>query len=398
VILEALMTDIEDYLVDLELPRSRVAVLLDHFSELGDAREPERIMYPLSEVLFLVTCATICSCDDFDEIAQWGEHHLDFLRKFSEFHFGIPCERWLRILVNRIDPVLFGQCFDDWIASLWPGRHDLIAIDGKTSRRSHDRRKGLKALHTLSAYATGARLTLAQVHVPEKANEITAIPDLLDQLAEKGKLKGALVTIDAMGCQADIADKITAYGADFLLALKGNHPTLEAEVEHYFRFAPASETTTVTTLEKGHGRIETRIATASANTSWIVSDRSFPGQTKFKNIRTIVKIVRRVEYADRSTFSTHYYISSAPANVERLAEAVRGHWGVESMHWLLDVAFKDDLSRYRAGNGAKNMAVLRRFALNLVRIDKQKGSVKTKRKTAGWDTKTLQRLLQIGVR
>lgn len=389
------MTMIDDLLTAFERPRSRVAVLLDHFSELGDAREPERIMYPLSEVLFLVTCATICSCDDFDEIAAWGEHHLDFLRQFSEFHFGIPCERWLRILVNRIDPVLFGQCFDDWIASLWPGRHDLIAIDGKTARRTHDRRKGLKALHTLSAYATGARLTLAQLHVPEKANEITAIPDLIDALAEKGKLKGALVTIDAMGCQADIAGRITAHGADFLLALKANHPALEAEVEHYFRCAPASETTTLTTLEKGHGRIETRIATVSANTAWIVAGRSFPGQTKFKTIKTILKIVRRTGHADRSTFSTRYYISSAPPDIARLAEAVRGHWGVESMHWLLDVAFKDDLSRYRSGNGAKNMAVLRRFALNLVRIDKQKGSVKTKRKSAGWDTNTLQRLLQI---
>jgi predicted transposase YbfD/YdcC len=218
---------------------------------------------------------------------------------------------------------------------------------------------------------------------------------LIDELAEKGKLKGALVTIDAMGCQAAIADKITAHGADFLLALKANHPTLEAEVEDFFRTAPANETATTTTLEKGHGRIETRIVTVSAKTAWIVSDRSFPGQTKFKNIQTIIKVVRRTEYADRSTFSTHHYISSAPADVERLAEAVRAHWGVESMHWLLDVAFKGDLSRYRSGNGAKNMAVLRRFALNLVRADTQKGSVKTKRKTAGWDIKTLQRMLQI---
>ncbi|MER9657550.1 ISAs1 family transposase, partial [Mesorhizobium sp. M0152] len=160
-----------------EVPRARLALLLEHFSALSDDREPQRIMYRLDEVLLLVTCATICSCDDFDEIAAWGEHHLGFLRRFSEFHFGIPCERWLRILVNRIDPILFGRCFESWIAALWPDRHDLIAIDGKTSRRTHDQRKGLKALHTLSAYATGARLTLAQLSVPEKTNEITAIPD-----------------------------------------------------------------------------------------------------------------------------------------------------------------------------------------------------------------------------
>ena len=208
--------------VDDVMPRARLALLLDHFSRLDDERDPSRVAYPLSEVLLLVTCATIASCDDFDDIVAWGEYHLDFLRRLSPFHFGVPCARWLRALVNRVDPVLFGHCFEDWIKALWPGRHDLIAIDGKTSRRSHDKAKGLKALHTLSAYATNARLTLAQLSVPEKTNEITAIPDLLDHLAGSGQLEGALVTIDAMGCQADIANGIVDHKADFLLALKGN--------------------------------------------------------------------------------------------------------------------------------------------------------------------------------
>jgi predicted transposase YbfD/YdcC len=378
-----------------EVPRARLALLLEHFSELADDREPQRIMYRLDEVLLLVTCATICSCDDFDEIVAWGEHHIAFLRRFSEFHFGIPCERWLRILVNRIDPILFGRCFDSWIAALWPGRHDLIAIDGKTARRTHDQRKGLKALHTLSAYATGARLTLAQLSVPEKTNEITAIPDLLDQLADAKQLKGALVTIDAMGCQVEIADRIVGHGADYLLALKGNQPTLESDVEAYFNDAPAAELVTKTTLEKAHGRIETRTYAASANVSWIISQRSYPGQPRFRNIKTIVKVHTRLEYADRSSSSeTRYYICSADLDIERFAAGVRGHWGVESMHWLLDVAFKDDLSRYRAGHGAKNMAAVRRFALNLVRLDKSKGSVKTKRKAAGWDPNFLLQILQ----
>jgi hypothetical protein len=181
-----------------------LAVLLRHFSALDDDREPWRIVYPIAEVLLLVTCATIASCDDFDDIVEWGEQHLDFLRQFSEFHHGIPCARWLRSLINRIDPGLFARCFQSWIASLWPGRHDFIAIDGKTARRTHDHRKGLKALHTLRAYATTARLTLAQLSVPEMTNEITAIPELLDQLAETGQLAGALVTIDAIGCQVEI--------------------------------------------------------------------------------------------------------------------------------------------------------------------------------------------------
>jgi predicted transposase YbfD/YdcC len=383
-------------ILDEELPRARLGLLLQHFSELEDDREGWRVMYPLAEVLLLVTCATIASCDDFDDIAAWGKHHLAFLRRFSEFHYGIPCERWLRALINRIDPLLFGHCFDSWTAQIWPNRHEFIAIDGKTARRTHDQRKGLKALHTLSAYATHARLTLAQLSVPEKTNEITAIPDLLDQLAEAKQLEGALVTIDAMGCQVEIADKIVAHKADYLLALKGNQPTLEADVEDYFRTAPAGELVSKEpSVEKGHGRIETRSYATSSKVDWIMSERSYPGQPRFKNIKTIVKVHARVEYADRCSFDTRYYISSAPPDIERIARGARGHWGVESMHWLLDVEFKDDLSRYRTGHGAKNMAIVRRFALGLVRANKAKGSVKTRRKSAGWNPEFLLQILQL---
>jgi predicted transposase YbfD/YdcC len=378
-----------------EMPRSRVAVLLQQFSQLADGREPWRIMYPLAEVLLLLTCATIAGCDDFDDIVAWGEHHLDFLRRFSPYHHGIPCVRWLQTLVNRIDPELFGRCFESWIKELWPGRHDLIAIDGKTSRRTHDKRKGIKALHTLSAYATDARLVLAQLSVPEKTNEITAIPELLDHLAETKQLEGALVTIDAMGCQVAIADKIVEYKADYLLALKGNQPTLEAEVEDYFRSAPTEELVSTNTIEKGHGRIEMRTYTASSVVDWIVSERSYPGEPRFTNIKTLVKVHSRIEYADRCSFETRFYISSAALDIDRLANGVRGHWGVESMHWLLDVEFKDDLSRCRTGHGAKNMAIVRRFALGLIRANKRKGSVKTRRKSASWNTDYLFELLQI---
>lgn len=384
--------------LDEESPKARLAVLLQGFSRLDDDREPWRVMYPLSEMLLLVTCATIASCDDFDEIALWGEHHLEFLRRFGEFYHGIPCERWLRTLVNRVDPILFGRCFDSWIASLWPDRHDLIAIDGKTARRTHDKRSGLKALHTLSAYATNARLSLAQLSVPEKTNEITAIPDLLDQLADNGQLQGAMVTIDAMGTQVEIAQKIIDHGADYLLPLKGNQPTLEADVMHYFRTAPDTELVTKTTLEKGHGRIETRIFTASSVVDWIRSDRSYPGQPRFAGIDTIVKVINHTELADRCTFDTRHYICSAPLDIERIATAARGHWRVESFHWLLDVAFKDDLSRYRSGHGAKNMAIIRRFALNMVRANKARGSVKSKRKAAGWSPDFLLDILQINPR
>jgi predicted transposase YbfD/YdcC len=382
-------------IIEDESPRARLALLLEHFSELNDDREAWRVLYPIEEVLLLVTCATIASCDDFDDIADWGEHHLDFLRRFSDFHHGVPCARWLRDLVNRIDPALFRRCFESWVAALWPDRHEFIAIDGKTARRTHDHRKGLKALHTLSAYATTARLTLAQLSVPEKTNEITAIPELLDQLAEAGQLEGAMVTIDAMGCQVEIADKIVAHKADYLLALKGNQPTLEADVVDYFRTAPAAELVTKTTVEKAHGRIETRTYAASKAVDWIVSERSYPGQPRFTTIKTIVKVSTRTEHADRSTFDTRTYIASGPLDIERIAKGVRGHWGVESMHWLLDVEFKDDLSRYRSGHGAKNMAVIRRFALDLIRNHKSRGSIKTRRKRAGWSLDFLLQLLQI---
>jgi predicted transposase YbfD/YdcC len=389
------MLDKTDFFADEEVPRARVALLLEEFSRLSDEREPWRVVYPLAEVLLLLTCATISSCDDFDDIAAWGRHHMDFLRRFAPFDNGIPCERWLRALVNRVDPLMFGRCFESWIRSLWPGRHDLIAIDGKTSRRTHDKRKSLKALHTLSAYATNAGLTLAQLSVPEKTNEITAIPELLDHLAETGQLKGALVTIDAMGTQVEIAAKIVSHGADYLLPLKGNQPTLEADAESYFETAPADELVKKTTVEKGHGRIETRVYTASKEVDWIKAEKSYPGQPRFENINTIVHVLNRTEYADRCTFDTRVYISSAPLDIERIAAGARGHWGVESMHWQLDVVFKDDLSRYRTGNGAKNMSVVRRFALGLVRANKTKGSVKTRRKSASWNTNFLLEILQM---
>jgi predicted transposase YbfD/YdcC len=257
------------------------------------------------------------------------------------------------------------------------------------------RRDGLKALHTLSASASTARLVLGQLSVPGKTNEITAIPELLDHLAETGQLKGALVTIDAMGCQVAIADKIVEHQADYLLALKGNQPTLETEVADYFRSVPAEELVSRTTVEKGHGRIDTRTYTASSRVDWIVSERSYPGEPRFTTIKTMVKVDAHIESPDRSTFDTRLYISSAPPNIERLANGIRGHWGVESTHWLPDVEFKDDLSRYRSGHGAKNMAIARRFALRLVRANKTKRSVKTRRKLAGWNPKYLLELLQL---
>jgi len=378
-----------------EFAPARLAALLEHFAAIEDDRENWRVAYPLKEVLLLVTCATISSCDDFEAIVSWGEHHLAFLRRFSPFHHGVPCSRWLRDLMNRIDPALFARCFEAFVASVWPDKHDFIAIDGKTARRTHDKAKGLKALHTLSAYATNARLTLAQRSVPEKTNEITAIPDLLDTLAEADQLQGAVVTIDAMGCQVAIAQKILDHDAHYVLALKGNQPTLEADVVEYFRTAPPAEIVSTTTLEKGHGRIETRRYVASSTIDWILSDRRYPGEPRFPGIATLIQVHTTTEKSGKTTSETRTYISSLPLGIDKIAAAIRGHWGVESMHWILDVQFKDDLSRYRQGRGAKNMAVVRRFALDLVRAYKAKGSVKTRRMIASWCPDVLLKILSL---
>jgi len=384
-----------DSILEEDVPRARLAVLLREFACIKDDRDPAYVVYPLSEVLLLLTCGSICGCDDTKDIIAWGRDHLGFLKRFSEFFHGIPSRRWMDNLINRVDPALFGACFASWIRALWPDRHDLIAIDGKTSRRTHDHRKGIKALHTLSAYASKARLVLAQRFVPEKTNEITAIPELLHDLAAAGQLEGALVTIDAMGTQVEIAEEIVALGADYLLPLKGNQPTLEAEVEDYFDTAPDSELVRTQTVEKGHGRIETRIYTASSVVDWIESERSYPGECRFKDIKTIMKVVCRTEYKDKCSFDTQYLISSAPLDIDRLAQAKRAHWGVESMHWNMDVTFAEDACRRRTGFGPKNMAIVRRFAFNLFRNDKTPGSIKTRRKRASWNPDFLLHILQL---
>jgi hypothetical protein len=206
---------------DLVLPKPRLALLLDHFSEMQDERQSWRVVYPLREVLFLVVCATIANCDDYEDIVDWGEAHLDFLRRFSDFHHGMPCADWLRALMNRVDPELFQACFRTWVAASFPDRLDLVAIDGKTSRRSHNRTAGQSPLHLVSAFATGTKLVLGQEAVAEKANEIVAIPKLLEKL----DVAGALVSIDAIGCNPEIAQAILDADADYLLAVKDNQPT-----------------------------------------------------------------------------------------------------------------------------------------------------------------------------
>lgn len=369
--------------------KDRLRLLLDHFSAVGDPRQACKIKYPLREVLFLVTCATVAGCDDYDEIADWGVDHQDFLKRYGEYFFGTPKEDWLRTVLNRIDPALFEACFMSWAKTLRADAPDLIALDGKTVRRSADAVAGLKPIHLVSAWASTQRLVLAQEAVEAKNNECAAILAILERLS----VAGALVTIDAIATNPTIAKAITDKGGDYILALKRNQPTLHDEVATYFADPATVGLNTIEVLDKDHGRIETRTTTVSHDTGWVTGDRRHPGEHRFAALRSLIKTVTNVERGDKTTVDTRYFISSAPLTPERAAEAIRSHWGIESMHWVLDVIFKEDQSRLRRGHGAQNMALVRRLAFNMVRAGKGKRSIKTARKAAGWNTNNLSAII-----
>jgi predicted transposase YbfD/YdcC len=374
--------------------KPRLRRLLDHFSAVTDPREQWRVAYPLPEVLLLVVCGTIASCDDYDDIVDWGEAHLAFLRRFLPYFHGIPCADWLRTLMNRVDPEVFSTCFMSWVHETWPDAPKLVAIDGKTSRRSHDRGTGKQALHLVSAFATNERLVLGQEAVADKSCEQNAIPMLLERLAAAGVLEGALVTIDAIACNPTIADAITGSGADFVLAVKENQPSLRAEIAAFFDVAPAETLKVHVDTDKAHGRIETRRCVVSHDVSWMRSNRRYPGEYRFTKLAALGMVEATREVAGRQSIERRYYIASAPLDPARLAQAVRAHWRIEnSLHWVLDVVFREDLSRLRKGHGAANMALVRHFALNLVRTATDRRSLKTRRKRASWDPHYLQALL-----
>lgn len=369
--------------------KDRLRLLLDHFGDVGDPREPAKVKYPLAEVLFLVTCASIAGCDDYDEIADWGEHHLTFLRGYSEYFFGTPKDDWLRVVLNRIDPALFEASFVAWVTGLRPDGADLIALDGKTLRRSGDSAVGTKPLHLVSAWASTQRLVLCQEAVDAKENECAAMLAILGRLS----VKGAVVTIDAIATTPAIAQAITGAGGDYVLALKRNQPSLHDEIARYFTDPATSDLKTLEITDKDHGRIETRSYSVSHEIDWLNGDRRYPDEPRFHALNSLVRTTTRTEWRGKVTEETRYFISSARLTPERAAEAIRSHWGIESMHWVLDVIFKEDLSRLRRGHGAQNMALVRRLAFNLVRAGRGKRSIKTARKVAGWNPDYLADLI-----
>lgn len=353
---------------------------IDHFSALEDPRQAWKVVYPLPEILLVVLCATLGGAEDFVEMARWGQRKLDFLRRLLPYERGIASHDTLNDVMNALPAPLFAECFTAWVEGLREAAPDIVAIDGKTSRRS--RAKGGDPLHLVSAWASRQRLVLGQEAIADKSNEIKAIPLLLARL----ELDGALVAIDAMGCQTEIARAIRAKGADYLLALKDNWPALAEEVRLHFDAAPPGALASHETTDGDHGRIEVRRAFVSHDTNWITSDRRFPGEWNFPNLATL-GVIEAVVTRDRKTsVSRRCYLSSARLSATAFAAAVRAHWGIENrLHWVMDVVFHDDLMRLRTGSGPANMATIRHAALNIVREIPDKASLKVRRKTLGWD-------------
>jgi predicted transposase YbfD/YdcC len=297
------------------------------------------------------------------------------------FENGIPSHDTLNDVINSLPAAAFSDCFVSWVAALRDDDPDIVAIDGKTSRRTHNRSKGQNPLHLVSAWASRQRLVLGQQACADKSNEITAIPALLERL----ELTGALVTIDAMGCQTRIAEAIRARGADYLLALKDNWPALAAEVARFFAAAPAT-LDLHQTLDGDHGRIESRRHAVCHDVQWLLSDRRFPGEWRFQDLAMIAMVESEREHHGKTSIERRYYLSSATLSARQFAAAVRAHWHVENrLHWVMDVVFHDDLVRLRTHNGPANMAALRHMSLNLIRGIDDKASLKVRRKTIAWD-------------
>ena len=371
-------------------PRSKS--LLDHFSALRDPRQRWRVIYPLQEILLLVLCASLCGMEDFVEIRMWGELRLDFLRRFYPFERGLPSHDTLNDVINGLDPELFQACFSEWVETLRESEPDIVAIDGKTSRRSHDRAKGREPLHMVSAWAARQRLVLGQEAIADKSNEIRAIPALLERL----ELKGALVTIDAMGTQTDIAERIVARGGDYRLSLKANWPALHKDVETFFADPKAEGIEPVhQTTDADHGRIEQRRHAVSSNVDWLLSDRRYSGEPRFPHLAMIAMVESRTERNGVLAAERRYYLGSAKLDAEVFALGLRAHWGVENrLHWVLDVVFHDDLVRLRTGHGPQNMAIVRHMTMNLIRAKNDRHSLKTQRKRANLSPHYLEQIIR----
>jgi predicted transposase YbfD/YdcC len=345
---------------------------------LVDYRVLGMVTYPLAEIVFAAFIGVMCGGDDWEDIALIAAEKADFLKRYLPYDHGVAPEQMMRRCFRALDSHGFQEGFAAWVAGLTGPLQGVIAIDGKTLRRTRDRATDKKPLHLLSAFAHEAGLVIAQQAVDQKSNEITAIPDLLDKLC----IKGCIVTIDAMGTQKAIASKIRAGEADYVLALKGNQSTLEADVRHYFADGVLAATcASVMTSDFGHGRIEERRCLATEDIAWLRA--LHPDWTDLHSIAAVIA-TRTDKLSGETSTETRCYISSLPANPATLLDATRSHWSIENnLHWVMDVSFHDDLSRARDKNIALNFAVLKHAAFNMLKRIPDKLSIKSKRRKAG---------------
>lgn len=362
----------------------------EHFKELTDPRRRE-VVYPLMNIVVIAICAVICGADDFVAIAAFGNKKRQWLSRFLDLRSGIPSHDRFNAILAAIKPAEFEKCLLSWITALQDITDgQVIAIDGKTLRRSFDVASGKAAIHMVSAWATANQISLGQVVVDEKSNEITAIPKLLEML----EISGCLVTIDAMGCQTEIARQIVAAGADYVLAVKGNQPTLQQGIQKHFddHFEDDFARTPVRhyqTEEQGHGRKEERYYSLSP------VPEDLPDRSRWVGLKAIGIAVSTTYRNGKECNEVRYYILSKYLSARRFATAVREHWGIENrLHWQLDVTFQEDQCRIRKGHADANFSILRRTALSLLKNEATlKVGVKNKRLTAGWDETYLEKVL-----
>jgi predicted transposase YbfD/YdcC len=364
-------------------------VFLSHFKDLEDPRQQGKVSYPLPEILLLCLLAVLAGAQTMTDIALFGCKKLELLRRFCPFANGTPAHDHLGDILAVLNAEQFQRCFVAWVAAVSGHPEGVIAIDGKAVRRSGRKRKGQEPIHMVSAFAARQRLVLGQVKVAEKSNEITAIPKLLDLLA----IEGAIVTIDAMGCQREIAQKIVDKNADYVLALKGNQGTLRDDVELFVAEQKAadfknSRISRTEMVDADHGRIETRTTTVIHDVDWLKQRHRWPGL----NAVVMVESVR--EIGDKQERETRFYITSLLLVASILAPIVRGHWAIEnSLHWVLDMVFRDDESRLRIDHAPANFCTFKHMAHNLIRQAPGKASLRQKRMAAGWDDDFLASLI-----
>ncbi len=372
------------------MSQTKSARIQDHFAELTDPRRRE-VTYPLINVVVIAVCAVICGADDFVAIAKFGRTKRKWFAKFLDLKSGIPSHDRFNAILAAIKPDEFEKCLLSWIVALHEiSDGQIVAIDGKTLRRSFDKASNKSAIHMVSAWATANHISLGQVVVDAKSNEITAIPKLLEML----EISGSLVTIDAMGCQTEIARRIVEAKADYCLSAKGNQPTLHQGIINFFDdhleddFA-RTQVRRYKTHEKGHGREETRYYYICP------VPKDLPDRSRWAHLRAIGITVNITRRDGKDCVEVRYYILSKYISARRFAEAVRGHWGIENnLHWQLDVTFQEDQCRIRKGHADANFSILRRTALSMLKNESTlKVGIKNKRLTAGWDETYLAKVL-----